>query len=156
MRHMRRRKRKFPLPLRVSKVQLKAQMNVNTRVEAVVEEVEATTVANSASTTLTMKDSRLYAMRKLTISTILPAGNVVEEVVTVVASEEIEGSTEVEIVEIVATAAEAEEEDAERDLGLNVSTEVVETSGGPNSMNLLEVRPHQLPLSHNPPHSRNE
>ena len=151
---MRRRKRKFPLQLREElRPRLRAQTNVNTRVEEVVEEVEATTVASSASTTLTMKDSRLFVMKKLTISTILPADNVVEEAVSVVALEEIEESTEEAI---VVNEAEVEEEVVEKDHGLNVSTEAVETSGKPNSMHLRGM--HQFPklLSHNPPHSINE
>jgi hypothetical protein len=151
---MRRRKRRFPLQLREElRPQLRAPTSVNTRVEVVVEEAEATTEANSASTTLTMRDSRSFVMRKLTISTILPADNVVEEAVSEVALEEIEESTEEAI---VVNAAEAEEEVVEKDHGLNVSTEAVETSGKPNSTHLRGMHQYPKPLSHNPPHSINE
>jgi hypothetical protein len=151
---MRRRKRRFPLLLREElRPQLRAPTSVNTRAEEVVEEAEETTVASSASTTLTMKDSRLFVMRKLTISTILPADNVVEEAVSEVALEEIEESTEEAI---VVNAAEAEEEVVEKDHGLNVSTEVVETSGKLNLMHLRRMHQYPKPLSHKPPHSINE
>jgi hypothetical protein len=152
---MRRRKRRFPLQLLREELrpQLRAQTSVNTRAEVVVEEAEETTVASSASITPTMKGSRSFVTRKLTISTILPADNVVVEADSVVALEAIEESTGVVI---VVNAAEAEEVVEEKDHGLNVSTEVVETSGKPSLTHLRGMHQHPKPLSHNPPHSINE
>jgi hypothetical protein len=155
---MRRRKRRFPLQLLREELrpQLRARTSVNTRAEVVVEEAEETTVASSASITPTMKGSRSFVTRKLTISTILPADNVVVEADSGVALEAIEESTGVAIVAIVANAAEAAEEAVGKDHGLNVSTEVVGTSGKPSSTHLRGMHQYPKPLSHNPPHSINE
>lgn len=128
-------------------------MNVNTRVEVAVEEVEATTVASSASTTLMTKGFRLFAMRKLTISTIHPEDNEAEEVVSVVALEEIEESTEVVIEENV---PEVEEEAVEKDHGLNVSTEVVEMSEKQSLRHPRVTHQDLQRLNHNQPHNINE
>jgi hypothetical protein len=155
MRLMRRRKRRFPLQQLREELRplLRAPTSVNTRVEVVVEEAEETTVASSASITPTMKGSRSFVTRKLTISTILPADNAVVEADSVVALEAIEESTEEAI---VVNAAEAEEVVVEKDHGLNVSTEVVETSGKPSSTHLRGMHQYPKLLSHNPPHSINE
>ena len=115
-------------------------MNVNTRVEVAVEEVEATTVASSASTTLMTKGFRLFAMRKLTISTIHPEDNEAEEVVSVVALEEIEESTEVVIEENVP----------------EVEEEAVEMSEKQSLRHPRVTHQYLQPLNHNQPHNINE